>query len=157
MLFRSGKTFKGIGLTAEATQMNPICQELLWEMAWHTETFDIEEWIDRYVERRYGGSSENVQAAWDILLDTAYGYSGNHEFNTNSLVNMVPSFSPSGISGTYPLTYDAYEFEEAVGLFMKDFDLYAGNETYIYDAVDLLKQLLCNSMVSYFSRSEERL
>ena len=142
---------KGIGLVSEGTQMNPVCQELLWEMAWHSTTFDINEWIDQYVERRYGGTSENVQKAWDILLDTAYGYSGNHEFNTNSLVNMVPSFSPSGISGTYPLTYDQYEFEEAVDLFMKDFDKFADKETYIYDAVDLLKQLLCNSMVSYFS------
>ena len=148
---KATKHMKGIGLVAEGTQMNPVCQELLWEMAWHSEKFDINAWLDQYVERRYGGTSENVQKAWDILLDTAYGYSGNHEFNINSLVNMVPSFSPSGISGTYPLTYDKYKFEEAVDLFMKDFDKYADKETYIYDAVDLLKQLLCNSMVSYFS------
>ena len=142
---------KGIGLVSEGTQMNPVVQELLWEMAWHTESFDMNEWLHAYASRRYGAESDKINRAWDILLDTAYGYAGPHNFNINSIVNMLPSFSPSAISGSATMTYDAHLFEEAVALFMEEFDTFADKETYIYDAVDLIRQLLSNSMTNYFN------
>lgn len=141
---------KGIGLVAEGTQMNPIVQELLWEMAWRDETFDMDEWVKQYCRRRYGIESESIEKAWDILLDTAYGYEGSHDFNINSLVNMRPSFTPSAISGSYTLDYEPELLEEALGYFMEDFQELSKTETYIYDLVDLMKQVVSNSMVAYF-------
>lgn len=141
---------KGIGLTSEGTQMNPVCQELLWEMAWRSSSFDMNDWLHAYATRRYGAESDSADAAWDLLLQTAYGYTGNHSFNTNSLVNMLPSFSPTAISGTYPLTYDPELFEQAAALLMEDFETLKGSECYIYDLVDVFKQLLSNTMVTYF-------
>lgn len=149
--YKSTKHMKGIGLVSEGTQMNPVCQELLWEMAWHTEEIDMDQWIRDYATRRYGEENENIFKAWDILLDTAYGYSGGHDFNTNSVINMLPSLSPSAISGSYTLDYDAEEFEKAVELFMEDFQYFKDNKCYVYDVVDLLKQLVSNSQAVYFN------
>ena len=148
---RTTDHMKGIGLVSEGTQMNPVVQELLWEMAWRTEDFDLTEWLHAYAARRYGAENANLNAAWDILLETAYGYSGPHDFNVNTILNMLPSFSPSSISGTTSIEYDADAFEEAVDLFMGEFDTFKNKETYIYDAVDLIKQLLSNSMTLYFN------
>lgn len=146
----TGKTFKGIGLTSEATQMNPICQELLWEMAWRNEAVDLDAWVDDYIERRYGASSEGAQQAWDILLDLVYNYSGYHTFNLNSVVNLYPGFTPTSISGNLSPDYDPIEMEKAAALFMQDFDKLISSECYVYDLVDLLKQILSNSQYGYF-------
>ena len=149
--YNTSSHMKGIGLVSEGTQMNPVVQELLWEMAWHTESFDLTQWLHDYAARRYGASNANLNAAWDILLETAYGYSGPHDFNANTVLNMLPSFSPSSISGGTSITYDADAFEEAVDLFMAEFETFKNKETYVYDAVDLIKQLLSNSMTLYFN------
>lgn len=149
--YNDSEHLKGIGLVSEGTQMNPVVQELLWDMAWRTEDFDMTEWLHAYAARRYGAENENLNAAWDILLETAYGYAGPHDFNTNTILNMLPSFSPSSISGSTTVDYDADAFEEAVDLFMGEFETFKNKETYIYDAVDLLKQLLSNSMTLYFN------
>ena len=146
----SSSHMKGIGLVAEGTQMNPIVQELLWEMAWRDTTFDMDKWVKDYCRRRYGIESVNLEKAWELLLETAYGYEGAHDFNINSIVNMRPSFSPSAISGTYTLDYDPVKLEEALALFMEEFGQLSSKETYIYDVVDLMKQVVSNSMVAYF-------
>lgn len=146
----TGKTFKGIGLTSEATQMNPICQELLWEMAWRNEAVDLDEWVDAYITRRYGAESESAKQAWAILSDLVYNYSGYHTFNLNSIVNLYPGFNPSSISGNLSPDYDPIEMEKAAELLMKDFDKLVSSECYVYDLVDLFKQMLSNSQYGYF-------
>ncbi len=142
---------KGIGLVSEGTQINPVVQELLWELPWMSEKPDIDKWISSYITRRYGVFSENIKKSWDILLDTAYGYTGSHEFNINSIANMLPSTSPSAISGSFAMTYDPEQFEKAVELFVEEFYTFKDNECYVYDLVDLLKQLVSNSMGNYFN------
>ncbi|MBE6638662.1 MAG: hypothetical protein E7616_04300 [Ruminococcaceae bacterium] len=146
----TGKTFKGIGLTSEATQMNPICQELLWEMAWRNEAVDLDEWVESYINRRYGVESESAKQAWAILSDLVYNYSGYHTFNLNSVVNLYPGFNPSSISGNLSPDYDPIEMEKAAELLMKDFDKLVTSECYVYDLVDLFKQILSNSQYGYF-------
>lgn len=153
--YKSTKHMKGIGLVSEGTQMNPVVQELLWDMAWQTEEINMDQWIKDYAKRRYGEENENIQKAWEILMDTAYGYSGGHDFNTNSVINMLPSLSPSAISGSYTLDYDPVEFEKAVTYFMEDFQYFKDNECYVYDVVDLLKQLVSNSQAVYFNTMME--
>lgn len=142
---------KGIGIVAEGTQMNPVVQELLWEMAWRTETFDLNEWLADYAERRYGGRSENSVEAWKYLLTTAYGYVGDHAFNTNPVIGYFPSLNiqPSWGS-TIQVTYDAVKFERATDLILKDFDSFSGSDAYIYDCVDLIRQVLTNTEYYYY-------
>ncbi len=149
---------KGIGITPEGTMLNPVNYDLFWEMAWESEPMDTEEWLKDYVSRRYGSYAENSWKGWQLLLDTAYGYNNDdgtalyHTGNVNCITNMRPSFDPEIVIGDYELTYDPTVFEEAVELILSDFDQFKDNECYIYDVVDLLRQMTANSQVAFFDR-----
>ena len=149
---------KGIGITPEGTMLNPVNYDLFWEMAWESEPMDTEEWLKDYVSRRYGSYAENSWKGWQLLLDTAYGYNNDdgtalyHTGNVNCITNMRPSFDPEIVIGDYELTYDPTVFEEAVKLILSDFDQFKGNECYVYDVVDLLRQMTANSQVAFFDR-----
>lgn len=152
---------KGIGITPEGTLVNPVNYDLFWEMGWETEPVDVEEWLDKYIERRYGAATDNAKAAWKILLDTAYGANNEdgsakyHTGNVNCITNMRPSFNPEIVIGDYKMTYDGSEFEKVMSLMMEDYDLFKDNECWIYDMVDILRQTTANVQVEYFERIKE--
>ncbi len=67
----------GVGMTMEAIEQNPVVYELMSEMGWRSEAFDIAEWVQRYAERRYAlatGSSP-VGEAWELLREATYNQS----------------------------------------------------------------------------------
>ncbi|WP_255577446.1 alpha-N-acetylglucosaminidase C-terminal domain-containing protein [Elizabethkingia sp. JS20170427COW] len=41
-------------------------------MAWYSEKPSLEDWIQGYIEYRYGKKNEKLNEAWKILLKTAY-------------------------------------------------------------------------------------
>ena len=64
-------------MTMEAIEQNPVVYELMSEMGWRSEAFDIVEWVQRYAERRYAlatGSSA-VGEAWELLREATYNQS----------------------------------------------------------------------------------
>jgi hypothetical protein len=65
-------------MTMEAIEQNPVVYELMSEMGWRSEAFDVVEWVQRYAERRYAlatGSSP-VGEAWELLREATYNQSG---------------------------------------------------------------------------------
>jgi len=152
---KNSSHMKGIGITPEGTQLNPVKYDLFWEMAWETDSIDLDDWIKNYITRRYGEFSESCYEGWQLLLETVYGYCNSdgspkyHTGNNNCITNMRPSFSPEIVIGSYQIEYDPEVFERAVSLIMKDFDRFKGNECYIYDVVDLLRQNVANTQVAY--------
>ena len=46
------------------------CQEMAWR-----KKVDLNEWLHRYSERRYGVSSPELQMMWDVLLPRVYSQS----------------------------------------------------------------------------------
>ena len=145
---------KGIGITPEGTQNNPIMMELFWEMIWRDETPDLTEWTNKYIERRYGNIDGNVKNAWSTLLLTVYK-DGSYDGTT---VNYSVSGRPqvSGYEGGYYVqTYPNLKLYNAIQYMMKSFDKFADNESYVYDLVDMMRTYLSNLCTEYLADIKE--
>lgn len=144
--------FKGIALTAESANVNPILTDLFFSCVWE-DVKNVDEWVQKYALRRYGKESENIQKSMEILLKTVYA-----EENCTSMFGapesmgcrrpLDPETKMFTARGSVKIPYSRSEFDEAVKLFLKDYDKFKGNECYIYDAVDLLRQSISNKMTS---------
>ena len=62
----------GIGATMEGTGTIPALWEMFFENAWRANAPDLPSWLDDYAQRRYGAKIPAAEAAWRILLKTAY-------------------------------------------------------------------------------------
>lgn len=148
----NSKHMKGIGMTPEALNTNPMVYELLFDMTWTRDQVDYRQWTYDYIERRYGKSSEKLIEAWDIILETAYKkrtdyYQGAAE----SVINARPSLSISSSStwGNGKIPYDKKEFEKAISLFTEVYDEFKDSDAFLYDFADILKQLIANAAQEY--------
>ncbi len=144
--------FKGIALTAESINVNPILTDIFFSCVWE-DVENVDEWVQKYALRRYGKENENINKAMDILLKTVYA-----EENCSSMFGapesmacrrpLDPETKMFTARGSVKISYSKSEFDEAVKLFLKDYDKFKDNECYIYDAVDLLRQSISNKMTS---------
>ena len=67
-------TMKGVGLTMEGIENNPVMYELLSELPWRDAKFSWKEWLHDYVEARYGNiNNAKVHDAWLLLARSVYG------------------------------------------------------------------------------------
>lgn len=142
--------FKGIALTSESTQVNPIVTDIFFSTIWE-KVDDVKDWTRKYAIRRYGKENEHINEAVEILRKTAYGSdNGPLSFGATEAMACRRPFDPESkmftARGTVKIPYSEKEFDEAVKIFLKDFDKFKDNECYIYDAVDLLRQSICNKL-----------
>lgn len=72
----------------ESIEQNPVYYDLAFEMPLHKDEVNIEEWLCRYADRRYGKPSENAHQAWLHLLEGPYRPEQTGQ-------NAVPSSPPS--------------------------------------------------------------
>lgn len=63
---------KGIGLTMEAIETNPVVYDLAMDMVWRTKPVDLKQWIQQYTLSRYGKSLDSVNTAWIYLQNSVY-------------------------------------------------------------------------------------
>lgn len=141
------KNFRGIALTAESSSITPIMVDLFFSTVWE-KIDDMNEWIRKYCERRYGRDNENLYKAALILSETALSKKclEDAEGAPECALCCRPELDPSKAScwGYTSIHYSAEKFDEAVRLFLTDYDKFKDNECYIFDAVDLLRQALAN-------------
>ena len=69
---RASKTMKGVGITPEGIENNPMMYELLYELPWRETRFTRNEWLKEYVQARYGADDEALQKAWQLLGNGIY-------------------------------------------------------------------------------------
>lgn len=131
----SSEHMKGVGLISEATLDNPVVYQLLFDMAWYTESIDLDAWLDDYVVRRYGAQSESAREAWDILKTTVYNRQGNS--------TQIIARTPDNVGRTYP-SQTQLRLEKALRLLIADFDLLSESEAYRYDLSELMRQIVSN-------------
>jgi alpha-N-acetylglucosaminidase len=137
----------GIGATPEALEVNPISWDLLWEMAWRSDSPDLEQWVARYASRRYGLTQDAplVHEAWSILHETQYTQSvGNYATAQLCWLEREPALAyaaaadrvglPDGIPSALRLLVAA----AAAGQINRT------QPSFLYDVVDLGRQLVCN-------------
>ncbi len=152
-LGNSNSNMVGTAVFTEGMDTNPFAFDLFTEMAWRNEPFDSAEWTAAYVQRRYGGADPHAQAAWKLLLHTAYGIRVDAvEFNSErdaaqeSLFNAQPGLTANRASHWSPeaMRYDAHEFKRVLPEMLRVAPELRSSETYAYDLVDIARQTLAN-------------
>lgn len=132
----------GIGIISEAMYDNPVMYDLIFDLAWADETFNLNQWLESYIVRRYGGTSENAKLAWKTMKDANYNHGVRY---TNELFGMKGK-APQDY-GTQSIPYGADKLETAFKLLIKDYDKFKDSEGYRYDLTEIMRQMVSNYAV----------
>ena len=111
--------------------------EFLTELAWHKEAVDLDNWIDDYVQARYGKMDENIRFAWAKLLESTY--SDTLLYGVFLSANRFPRLKPH--AGP---PYETIKVVEAWEFMLKSAEIFKNTETYTYDLVSIGVQVLAN-------------
>lgn len=141
-----GKTLRGVGMTMEGSENNPVMFELLCELPWRPKHFQKDEWLQQYARARYGKPDEVLNQAWLLLSNSVYNcpVESTQQGTTESVfcacpaeeVNTVSSWSESSVY------YEADDVTKAARLMLSVADAYQGNNNFEYDLVDIVRQAI---------------
>lgn len=139
---------KGIGLTMEGIENNPMMFELMSELPWRPEKFTKEEWIKDYVFARYGTQDETIEKAWQLLAATIYNcpFGNNQQGPHESIFCGRPTLNNFQVSSWSKMQnyYDPTVTEQAARMLVSVADKYRGNNNFEYDLVDIVRQALAD-------------
>lgn len=137
---------RGIGLTMEGSENNPVMFELMCELPWRPEKFTKEEWLKGYIKARYGTYDETVAKAWDILANGIYNcpFGNNQQGTHESIFCGRPSLNNFQASSWSKMEnyYDPTTTEDAARLMLEAADKFKGNNNFEYDLIDIVRQSL---------------
>ncbi|WP_020620897.1 alpha-N-acetylglucosaminidase TIM-barrel domain-containing protein [Paenibacillus daejeonensis] len=139
---KTSKHMAGLGIISEAQYENPILYDLIFDLAWADESFNLDQWMAKYIERRYGGTSSNATLAWDIMKDANYNYGVRFTTQIYGMKNTTPQNY-----GKQNIAYGADKLETAFRLLAEDFDKFKASEAYLYDLTEIMRQLVSNYSV----------
>lgn len=139
-----GKTLKGVGMTMEGIENNPVMYELLCELPWREQRFSKDEWLEGYLKARYGKSDSQASQAWMLLSNTIYNcpaastQQGTHE----SILCARPSWKAYQVSSWSEMSdyYDPADVIRAAGMMVEAAERFRGNNNFEYDLVDIVRQ-----------------
>lgn len=139
-------TLKGVGMTMEGSENNPVMYELLCELPWRPSAFSKDEWLKGYITARYGQCTPRLWEAWTLLGNSIYNcppqstQQGTHEsiFCARPSLNAYQASSWSEMSDYYR----PHDVIRAAGLFMEEADRFKGNNNFEYDLVDITRQAI---------------
>lgn len=142
----AGACLRGVGMTMEGIENNPVMYELLLELPWRKAPFTAEDWIGGYVKARYGTEDPTLSEAWKILVHTAYNCPRIQEGTVESVFCARPAEKIGSISswGTSRLYYRPEEFRKAAELMLAVADRYRGNNNFEYDLTDVVRQAIAD-------------
>lgn len=143
---RFSGTMRGVGLTMEGIENNPVMYELLCELPWRQEHFKKETWLERYVKARYGKICQDVLDAWMLLAGSIYEcpaestQQGTHEsiFCARPSLNAYQASSWSEMSDYY----DPQDVIDAASLMVKAAPEFKGCNNFEYDLTDIVRQAI---------------
>lgn len=149
------KQLKGMGLTMEGSETNPVMYELMCELPWRDQKFTKEEWVKNYVRARYGlnvrpnpSAEAVVLQAWDILAQGIYNCppTNNQQGPHESIFCSRPSLDCFQASSWSKMQnyYDPTTTEEAARLLASVAPSFKGNDNFEYDLVDVIRQSLAD-------------
>lgn len=138
---------KGVGLTMEGIENNPVMYELVSELPWRDTRFSWEKWLHGYVEARYGNlHNKKVQQAWMLLAKSVYGAparlteQGCHE----SVLCARPSLDAYQVSSWSEMEefYNPEDVIQAARLMVEASHDVKANANFRYDLVDITRQAI---------------
>lgn len=140
-------TMKGVGLTMEGIENNPIMYELVSELPWRDAKFSWKEWLHDYVEARYGNiNNAKVHDAWQLLARSVYGAGakiveqGCHE----SVLCARPALDVYQVSSWSEMEefYNPDDVIRAARLMVEASHEVKVNDNFRYDLVDVTRQAI---------------
>lgn len=139
-----GKTLKGVGMTMEGSENNPVMFELLCELPWRPVSFDKDQWLNDYTVARYGKADAAIQEAWQLLSNTIYNcpaentQQGTHE----SVFCARPGQDVYQVSSWSEMEkyYEPQDVIRAAGIMLSAADRFKGNNNFEYDLIDIIRQ-----------------
>jgi alpha-N-acetylglucosaminidase len=134
---------KGIGLTMEAIEQNPVLYELMTDHTWRDSPIDLTQWLPAYLHNRYGVDDEHALQAWQILARTAYG-GGAIRDGAESILTGRPTFDSATAWTRTRLNYAPDSLLPAWDYFIKSIDRCGNSDGFQYDLVDVTRQVLAN-------------
>ncbi|WP_430811983.1 MULTISPECIES: alpha-N-acetylglucosaminidase [unclassified Carboxylicivirga] len=136
----------GIGTTPEGIDNNPVVYELLFELPWHKDEIEVDKWLDTYIKSRYGLLNEELKTAWSLLHHTVYACNRRQQGTTESILCARPAREITHVSGwgNAVLNYDPSLLHKAASLLLSQADRLKNVDTYQYDVVDVMRQVLAD-------------
>ncbi|WP_422657762.1 alpha-N-acetylglucosaminidase TIM-barrel domain-containing protein [Paenibacillus sp. EC2-1] len=144
---KSGSKLSGIALMPEGSENNPVAFDFFTEIAWQQGPVNLEKWFDTWAERRYGGTDQNAQDAWQILRQTAYQTPANGwSESQDGLFGAQPSLTVNTAAAWSPgsMRYDGLAFDQALTDLLRVKSELRNNDAYRYDLMDVTRQVLSN-------------
>ena len=140
-------TLKGVGLTMEGIENNPVMYELVSELPWRDAKFSWKKWLHDYVESRYGNiNNAKVHDAWQLLARSVYGAGakiveqGCHE----SVLCARPALDVYQVSSWSEMEefYNPDDVIRAARLMVEASHEVKANANFRYDLVDVTRQAI---------------
>ncbi len=137
---------KGIGMTMEAIEQNPVLYELMMANTWRDSAIDITEWLPNYVRNRYGNINSHTLAAWDILHKTVYSVPADKYIRdgAESIIQARPTFDSLTRWTKTKLNYNAADLLPAWDDLIQAADSLRNSDGFQYDLIDVTRQVLAN-------------
>ena len=128
----------------EGSENNPVMFELLTELPWRSQRFNVDGWLQGYLKARYGKVDPKVDKAWRLLANSVYAcpassvQQGTHE----SVFCARPSMHVYQVSSWSEMKdyYQPMEVIKAAQLMTEVADSYKGVRNYEYDLLDIVRQ-----------------
>ncbi|GGI24411.1 alpha-N-acetylglucosaminidase [Pedobacter mendelii] len=142
---QSGK-MKGIGLTMEGIEQNPVLYELMMANVWQSKPIDLKLWLPQFVLNRYGNKNEHALKAWDILRKTVYTVPADKYIRdgAESIIQARPTFDSLTRWAKTTLNYNQQELLPAWDELIKSVPSCQNSDGFQYDIVDVTRQVLAN-------------
>jgi len=137
---------KGIGLTMEGIEQNPVMYELMMQNTWQDEIISVDEWLPQYIFKRYGVENKNALNAWNVLRKTAYTVPASKykRDGAESIIQARPTFDSSSRWANTRLNYDAKDLLPAWDEMVKAIPACKKSDGFQFDLSDVTRQVLVN-------------
>ncbi|WP_175632659.1 alpha-N-acetylglucosaminidase [Pedobacter ghigonis] len=142
---QSGK-MKGIGLSMEGIEQNPVLYELMMDNVWQTRPIELNSWLPKFVRNRYGKSNVNALKGWEILRKTVYNVPADKYIRdgAESIIQARPTFDSLTRWAKTTLNYHEHDLLLAWDEFVKAAPLCKTSDGFQYDLVDVTRQVMAN-------------
>jgi alpha-N-acetylglucosaminidase len=134
---------KGIGLTMEGIEQNPVLYELMTDHTWRREPIDLDAWLPDYIQNRYGTKNSHALKAWTILQNTVYNGKELRD-GAESILAARPTLASERRWAKTKLNYAAPDLLPAWDELLQAASACEKFDGYQYDLVDVTRQVLAN-------------
>jgi alpha-N-acetylglucosaminidase len=137
---------KGIGLTMEGIEQNPVMYELMTANTWQDEPIDLKQWLPAYTRNRYGALNRDALKAWKILKTTVYTVPQDKYIRdgAESIIQGRPTFDSLTRWTKTKLNYKAEDLWPAWDALVRASAALNSSDGFRFDLVDLTRQVLAN-------------